>query len=641
MSVIFGIRSRDGQSVEEPKMTQLALLTERYAPDCSSLRVSDEVAMGFQAYHTHARSRLETQPLSDERGNVLAFDGRLDNYKDLGGLLGITVHQIPDSLIVLKVFERWGEDGFAQLSGDWSLSLWLAETKSLYLARDHAGTRTLYFEDTRERVLWSTYLDTFVQRKRTCQLDEEFAVSYLTSQPTGERSPYQGIRAVPPAHFLKFTSDRAVSVAFWRPLFRDKILYRTDAEYERHFVSLFRQAVARRTAPSDPVIAQLSGGMDSTAIVSMSDLIRQETGTAPEELIDTVSYYDDSEPNWNEKPYFEAVERKRNKTGIHIPTSYLDRTLDFPDPGYTLPGVDGSALAAEITLEERLGKGRYRAIISGIGGDELLGGPINPVPELGNYLMRGKIGSFVGKSIDWCVSEKTSMTCLLPTIISSTCRLYWPPRSGAPRVAPWLTGHARSILLDREPLDVASLRLPPSAVDAARTWLTIHETQPHRFPGVTARYEYRYPMLDRDLVDFLLRVPPEQIRRPGNRRSLMRRALLQVIIPEVLERRRKAFPARGASLFIAEYRTAIDALFQRSALSAIGHVDEMKLRALLHQGTNASSVWTRSLMRTIELELWLRSRPDSFPRQTLSHSRSAQGELAAVANLERKFSTTR
>jgi asparagine synthase (glutamine-hydrolysing) len=640
MSVIFGVRNCNGQPVERSEMVQLAALTERYAPDCTSLHTCGEAAMGFQAYHAHARSRIETQPLADNRGNVLAFDGRLDNYGDLAGLLGMRADWTPDSLIALKAFERWGEDCFAQFIGDWALSLWTAENRCLYLARDHAGTRTLYFENG-SRILWSTFLDTFLQSTRTYKLNEGFAVSYLTCQPTGEVTPYKGILAVPPAHFLKFASGRVVSVEFWQPLFRDKILYRTDADYERHFFSLFRQAVARRADPSDPVIAQLSGGMDSTSIVSVSDLIRTAAGAAPEQLIDTVSYYDDSEPNWNEKPYFTAVERKRGKSGVHVATSYRQRTLDFPDPAYALPGVDGSALAAEAALEEGLGRGRYRAILSGIGGDELLGGPINPIPELGDYLRRGRVTLFLSKSIEWCISEKTSMACLLPNILFSTGRLYWPPRQTNRHLAPWFTAKVRSILPRPEGVGVVALRFLPSAIDAARTWSTTHETQPHCFPGATLRYEYRYPLLDRDLTDFLLRVPPEQIRRPGNRRSLMRRTLQQLIVPEVLERKRKAIPTHGATLFIAEHRTAIEALFQESVLGSVGYVEDKRLRTFLHEGAAALPAWTRSLMRTIELEIWLRSRPISLLQGTLSHSRSTQGELAAVANLERKFNTTR
>ena len=120
--------------------------------------------------------------------------------------------------------------------------------------------------------------------------------------------------------------------------------------------------------------------MDSTSIVAMSDFIRAEEGA--HDLIETVSYFDDSEPNWNERPYFTAVERHRGKVGTHIPTLFSERTLDLPDGGYLLPGADANTVAIEERLERSIGPGRYRAVVSGVGGDELLGGPINPLPEL-------------------------------------------------------------------------------------------------------------------------------------------------------------------------------------------------------------------------------------------------------------------
>jgi asparagine synthase (glutamine-hydrolysing) len=74
--------------------------------------------------------------------------------------------------------------------------------------------------------------------------------------------------------------------------------YRTDAEYEEHFRDVFAQAVGRRLRSDSPVLAELSGGMDSSSIVCMADEIaRHEPGGA--RRVETVSYYDDSEPNWN------------------------------------------------------------------------------------------------------------------------------------------------------------------------------------------------------------------------------------------------------------------------------------------------------------------------------------------------------
>jgi asparagine synthase (glutamine-hydrolysing) len=637
MSVILGMRSRNGRLIDEIDLAQFTQSTERHGPDGTTLHVEAELAMGFQDFHTHGRSHLESQPCLDDCGNVLAFDGRLDNNQDLCGLLGIRAQETPDSLIVLKAYGQWGEDCFSQFIGDWSLSLWIPRIKLLYLARDHAGTRTLYFEDTGDCLLWSTHLDGFLVSKSARELDPEFAACYLACGPLGERTPYRGIRAVPPAHFLRFGPDRMVSVAFWQPVFRRKILYKTDADYERHFFFLFKEAVARRAASSDPIIAQLSGGMDSSAIVSMSDFVRREAGARPEELIDTVSYYDNSEPNWNEAPYFTAVERRRGKAGVHIATSYLHRNLELPDPAYPLPGADGSAFATEIEFDERTGRGKYRAILSGVGGDELLGGPINPLPELADCLARGHIGHFLRRSMDWCLAERTPIMLLVPAIVSSTAHLYRRRHSTHRDLPPWLTPRTRDALPTSPPLEGISLRDLPSSIDGGYTWFTILETLPHRFPAAHLRYEYRYPFLDHDLVEFLLAVPPDQIRRPGARRSLMRRALRQLIMPEVLDRKRKAFPARGPSLFLDYQRPKFDCLFRQSRLSAMGYVDEKQLHNVLRQPGRISSEWMTPLMRAIELELWLGVGHVYVTGQMPKPSKIRFRRAIEPARLERKF----
>jgi len=58
-------------------------------------------------------------------------------------------------------------------------------------------------------------------------------------------------------------------------------------------------------------------------------------------------------------------------------------------------------------------------------------------------------------------------------------------------------------------------------------------------------YELRYPFLDRELLEFLFAIPREQLVRPGQRRSLMRRALTGVVPPEISNRKRKAYVVRG------------------------------------------------------------------------------------------------
>ncbi len=611
MSIIFGMLKSHGGSVVEPELRHLVSATQHHAPDGSFVTACGRVGMGFQPYHTHQRSDLESQPVRDVADNLLTFDGRLDNYNELCDLLDLDERDSSDSAIVLAAFDRWGETCFSRFIGDWALALWSERERSLYLARDHAGARTLYYEASAGGVLWSTYLETFVTYQSSRELDEAFIASYLVCESLRDLTPYKNVQAVTPAHYIVIRADNSrVKRPHWQWMMKNKIIYKTDDEYAEHFRLLFSQAVERRSGPGASVLAQLSGGMDSTGIVCMSDRIRLGQGAGPKELIDTVSYYDDSEPNWNEKPYFRLVEEARSKRGVHIRASALDRSFEPPPPHYPLPGADSHTALVEEEFEARLGKGRYRAILSGLGGDELLGGPPEALPELADYLVSLQAKRLLQRSFEWCVEKRMPLLQLISKTGQLAAGFYPRLPVSQKKMPPWIGEGLRNkfVALKAEEDRPLTLGLCPTAIDNGITWWNLLETLPHRFHALTVRYEFRYPYLDRDLVDFLLRVPTNQLLRPGRRRFMMRNALRHIVPTEVLERRRKAYVSHGPLKLIPQNRRTIAQLFAKPLSANAGWIRRQQFSLILDKmDAGSMSEWRAPMIRAINFELWLRS----------------------------------
>src|SRR5580692_8095276 len=121
MSIQFGICQSRGNFVERRDLVKFAERTEHLAPDGTHLVCRNQIAMGFQPFHTHLRSELEDQPLVDEQGNMLTLDGRIDNHRDLCELLEIPDSEVADSKILSAAFMHWGAECFSKLIGDWAV----------------------------------------------------------------------------------------------------------------------------------------------------------------------------------------------------------------------------------------------------------------------------------------------------------------------------------------------------------------------------------------------------------------------------------------------------------------------------------------------------------------------------------------
>jgi asparagine synthase (glutamine-hydrolysing) len=605
MSSLYGVRVGEGATAEDHPLFRLWTRNSKTGP--SPVRFPASVAMGFESHPTHARSNLERQPAVDERGTMLTFDGRIDNYRDLCQVLDLDEKRTADTHILLAAFDRWGEQCFARLVGDWAIALWSHATRTLYLARDHAGTRCLYFRASHDQILWSSRLEDFIDQRA---LDQSFAACYLSGSPIRELTPFVGVKAVLPGHFIAF-GDKGISTRpHWHAMRRGLISYRTDREYEEHFLSLFEQSIARRSGPGRPILAELSGGMDSSSIVCVSDRIRRRNGATIEELVDTISYYDDSEAGWNERRYFTAVERFRGKAGIHLPLPLLSRGLEPAPVTYAQPGADRAAYENELALAGAVGEKAHRVLLSGIGGDELLGGVPTPFPELADLLFEGRILALGRQQLAWALSLRQPLIHLAAESAAWIIGQY-VRRPGEDQMPPWATGKLLYAVRRAHPgpgISQTFSGFRPRSIYRGRTWKAILETLPHLRPRLIVRLEYRYPYLDRDLVEFLLRVPPGQLIRPGQRRSLMRRALEGITPHEILTRPRKGFRFHSVVEPLQNNVPRIKALLAESRAAAMGLVEPGELEEMVPQILAAKDPrWVHALTRWVLFELWCQS----------------------------------
>ena len=146
MSVQFGKWNFDRRPVTQEYLDKVGATLAPYGPDSNDRYSKDGVAILYRAFHTTTESHLEVQPHISPSGAVITWDGRLDNRKEL-------IIELRDSLtadrtdvaLVAAAYERWGNNCLGKFVGDWAVSIWNRNNRSLLLAKDPIGTRHLYY----------------------------------------------------------------------------------------------------------------------------------------------------------------------------------------------------------------------------------------------------------------------------------------------------------------------------------------------------------------------------------------------------------------------------------------------------------------------------------------------------------------
>jgi asparagine synthase (glutamine-hydrolysing) len=613
MSVQFGRWNFEGQPPAPDYFEKVSAALAPYGPDSNEAYSKGGVGILYRAFHTTKESHRETQPHVCSSGAVITWDGRLDNRAELiRELRDILPFDSTDVAIVAAAYERWGADCLAKLIGDWALSIWNPNNSSLTLAKDPIGTRHLYYSFDNNQVTWSTVLDPLVLfADKIFTICEEYVAGWFSYLPAAHLTPYVGIDAVPPSSFVLLRPGKRTISKYWDFDPGKKIRYRTDAEYEEHFRTVFAKAVQRRLRSDRPILAELSGGRDSSSIVCMADTIIAD-GDAETPRLDTLSMYDDAEPNWNERPYFAKVEEKRGRTGWHIdvgaqekPTSRLDSKA-FPNTSLATPGNDGRS---SLEFKACLATQGNRVVLSGIGGDEVMGGVPTPTPELQDLLARANFGVLAHQLKVWALQMKKPWLHLF----LKAARGFFPPALvGVPkcmRPAPWL--HSRFVkchwaALAGYPHRVNLLGPLPSFQDNVSTLEGLRRQLGCKALPLEPHFEKRYPYLDRGLLELMFMVPLEQLVRPTQRRSLMRRALVGIVPDEILNRKTKAYISRSPLVELSTDWAHFVKMSQNMLSSSLGIVDSESFYAALQKARQGQEGSMLPMMRTIWIEGWLK-----------------------------------
>jgi asparagine synthase (glutamine-hydrolysing) len=622
MSAIGAIFNFHNQPFREEDLRDLTALWQalrKWGPDGGRFVTNDSWGVCYQAFNTTREAAFEQQPLVARDGRMLAADVRLDNRQELFAathdLLGSTAGRATDADYVMAAHARWGAEFPFHLVGEYAIVFYDPQARRMLLCRDHIGARPLYYHHNNDRLIVSSQLapllDVFDIPR---DIDEEYVAGRMSRGPAIGVTPYKHIHSVTPAHVLTVTQSGDLrEQRYWQLDTEREIRLRNDAEYEEAFRFHLRNAVQAPLRTGRPVMIELSGGLDSSTIacVAADSIRKRETQSS---RFDTVSYVYDESPTSDESSFIRCVENHIQRSGIHVrdedsslfPTANPDLDIVSPNPG--LCSVNYHEAVCDLMRETGA-----RVLLSGVGGDQVLGASYDPYPELADLLVLKKPLALHRKLQLWGQTLNKPYLSLLwhKTIVPVLPRTVQPwCRQTARRVPSWFNPEfvARAGLREKElpPIDPFGFPLP-SGRDQSISYVSVikHLSACHR--RELTSLDSSYPYMHRPLIEFLQAIPFEQLLRPGENRSLMRRALRDVVPGKILRRKTKGDPSEGLARAIARECSALRSLFSDSRVCAYGFMDKAPLLAAIERAKHGLEVYAGALLTTILLEFWLRA----------------------------------
>jgi asparagine synthase (glutamine-hydrolysing) len=615
MSAIGGIFNFDGAPVNGDVLMALSQGLAHRGPDGGREVKSGSVGMVYRAFHTNRESRLESQPLVSSLGHLLCWDGRLDNREELIPILRDDLDgDHTDVAIVMTSYLKWGVDFPVRLVGDFALSLWDPKSRTLLLARDPVGVRLLYYHSNEHRIIWSTELESLLDLVQiNLEINEEYIAEYIVHFPQPNQTPYKNIYGVLPAHTV-IANNRTVQLRrFWGLNPGREIRYKTDTEYEEHFRHLFREAVRCRLRSDRPVWAELSGGLDSSTIVCMAgDIIKNGKAKAP--YLETVSRVYDEASESDERKYIQPVEEKIGKRGVHLREDDY-RILSPLAREYCRVIPNPVAVVAEYykALSNAMHAKGALVLLSGEGGDLLLSSVKNPSPELTELLVRGRLVQLHRCLLVWSEASKRPYAQVLwrnairPALPD---KLKLLPRNHFLVELSDFYCHEfanrmnfRGRLSDR---DAFGFRYPIGR-QQSKDYSYLVRFQSAGYLQGLIDLETAYPYTHRPLIEFMHAVPFDQRIRPWETRSIARRALRDLLPPEIANRKGKGSNAEAFLQALAREWQRLDELFTDARVCAYGYVNHKALKELLDLAKHGKDQKSILLISVIWVEYWLRA----------------------------------
>ena len=314
------------------------------------------------------------QPMHLDDKYTIIFNGEIYNHQEIRKQFNIQGNTSSDTETLMLLYQRFGSDFLKYLDGMFALAIHDKEKNQIFIARDRAGKKPLYYYKDADKIVFASELNC-LKALLPLQLNEDNFFHYLRLGSFYKKlTPYKSVNELDAGTFLEIDCNTlAIHETKWWNI-HDIYLQENNDSFETSLNKvddLLHKAVKRRLESSDlEVGCFLSGGIDSGLATAIASEYNKNLKTF------TVSF----DGEYNEAPLAKMVADKynTNHTEIKISFNNLKNDLEKILSNYGEPFFDSSAIPSYYVSREA--KKHLTVIINGDGADELFGGYRRYIP---------------------------------------------------------------------------------------------------------------------------------------------------------------------------------------------------------------------------------------------------------------------
>jgi len=563
------------------------------------------------------------QPICNENEGIwVVFNGEIYNYRELRSELSAKGHIFKtqtDTEVIVHLYEEYGEGFVNKLRGMFGIALWDNTERVLVLARDRVGIKPLYYflEDgslTFGSELKAILADRTVPRKINFQ-GINLLLSYYYIP--GDETLLCGIKKLLPGHYLLVKNGRCIDKEYWDLSFSGKKSNLTHKDVERETIEVIRQSVRDHMISDVPVGFLLSGGVDSTALLSFAV---EET----DKDISTFTIGFKSDLFADERQYAIIAAKK-------FGTKHYDMTIDAREfaeflPRYVWhmeePICEPPAVA--LYYVSRLAKDHVKVLLSGEGGDEAfagypnyrnlvwlerlkkLSGPLRPMfgktislmTSLGSLKRYSKYGRLMAMDFENYYYSRASSPL---TFMNANARDFYAPEF-------YDVIRSKNTQIFREAFfhNVEGQELLDKMLYIdTKTWLVDDLLLKADKITMANSIELRVPLLDHRVLEYAASLPTDFKMRGLTTKYILKKAFEGRVPDEILYRKKTGFPvpydqwlSNDLNAYIRDIllddRTMTRGYFQREAILRMLDVNRQR------------PIYSKEIFLLVALELWHR-----------------------------------